>query len=145
MKRIIAVDYGQKRVGIAVSDASLMLASPWKTLEASKKMNITAELLVKEFLAIQKEKGCEISKVIIGLPLMMSGKQGAMADEVTAFADLLRGMVDFEIVLWDERLSSVQAERSMMEGGHLSRKQRSKLVDKVAAVIILQGYLDSLS
>ncbi len=74
----------------------------------------------------------------------MDGTRGIQADDVAHFAELLKQYLSCEIVLWDERLTSVQAERSLREG-NLTRKQRAKQVDKVAAVLILQSYLDSLS
>ena len=77
------------------------------------------------------------------MPLMMSGKHGMLADEVEHFVSLLKALIDTPIALWDERLSSVQADRSLREG-NFSRKRRAKMVDSVAATIILQSYLDRI-
>lgn len=139
--RIIGIDFGLKRIGIAISDESKMLASPYKTIGTGKKMEETVRLLLKELEADCAERGYSIQEFVVGMPLMMSGSSGFMADEVRHFIDLLQKSGGHHVETWDERLTSVQAERSLMEGS-MSRKKRSKVVDTVAAVIILQNYLD---
>ena len=140
-KRIIGIDFGLVRLGIAYSDERQILASPLKVLTAEKKSEGTISKLIQELRKHEVEYGYEISEIVVGLPLLMSGKMGLLADEVKHFVLLLQQAIPVPIVTWDERLTSVQAERSLKEAG-LSRKRRSKVVDTVAAIIILQNYLD---
>ncbi len=140
-QRIIGIDYGLVRLGIAISDGSKIIASPMMVLKAGKKAEETARKLaqtLKEHAALHHYL---IEKIVIGLPLMMSGKKGMIADEVIDFVELLRQHTDVPITTWDERLTSVQADRSLREG-NLTRKRRAQAVDTVAACIILQNYLD---
>lgn len=144
-RRIIGIDYGMARIGLAYSDISHLIASPLGTLTTEKKSKATINKLVLLLQEHEKELDYSIEKIVVGLPLMMSGKAGLMADEVNHFITKLQEVLpDTPIVKWDERLSSVQAERSMREAS-MSRKKRAKKVDFVAAVIILQSYLDKLS
>lgn len=138
MARIAGIDYGTVRLGIALSDENQIIASPHGVLQAKKRSEETADALLA-FLAPHQP-----SAIVIGLPNKLSGKSSFMADEVAHFAALLEKKTTIPIILWDERLTSVQAERSLKEAG-MNRKKRSKLVDAVAAVIMLQSYLDSLS
>lgn len=140
--RTVALDYGLARIGVAVSDPTKMLANPWKNILASKKTAETIRSVIAEMDAIRAHYGCEIDLIVIGLPLLMSGKSGFSADEVKHFKAELEKEQPVPIALWDERLTSVQAERSLREGA-LSRKKRAQKVDSVAAIIILQNYLDS--
>jgi putative holliday junction resolvase len=139
--RILSVDYGLARIGLALSDETKILASPITLLKAEKQTEKTALKLAEHIKILEKQYGCTIEEVVIGLPLMMSGKMSFLADEVKHFTELLKQSVQIPIILWDERLTSVQAERSMMEG-NLSRKKRTQNVDSLSAVIILQNYLD---
>lgn len=138
MARIAGIDYGTVRLGIALSDERHIIAMPHAVLLAKKKSEETAEALLKLLLPF------DLEALVIGFPSKLSGKSSFMADEVSHFASLLRDKSPIPIVLWDERLTSVQAERSLKEAG-LNRKKRSKIVDSVAAVIMLQSYLDSLA
>lgn len=140
-KRIIAIDFGMARLGLAYSDESKTIASPLKVIQAEKKSALTVASVVKEIKNHQEQHHYDVEEVVVGLPLLMSGKMGLLADEVKHFVDLLQQAMSVPIVTWDERLTSVQAERSMLES-NLTRKRRSKLIDTVAAVIILQNYLD---
>lgn len=140
--RIIGIDYGLKRIGLAYSDERKIIASPLVTLESEKKLEKTVEKLLAELGRHQNEHVYDIEKIVIGLPLMMSGKSGLIADEVKLFAALLAQASSISVETWDERLTSVQAERTLRDAS-LSRKKRSKIVDKVSAVIILQSYLDN--
>lgn len=140
-QRTMSLDYGMARIGVAVSDPTKTLASPWKTILASKKSAETVKTVIAEIKAIEAHHGCEIDLIVIGLPLMMSGKSGLIADEVKHFKEALEQVQSIPVVLWDERLTTVQAERSLMESS-LSRKKRSQKVDSIAAIIILQNYLD---
>ena len=140
--RIIGIDYGLVRIGLAVSDEKKIIASSLKTFLADKKAEHTARKLMDELNSHAKDYQYEIEEIVIGMPLMMNGKKGMLADEVTHFVSLLKELIPAPIAIWDERLSSVQADRSLREG-NFSRKKRSKMIDGVAAVIILQSYLDS--
>lgn len=141
--RIIALDYGLARIGIAISDETKTIALPLPTLNCEKKTDDTAKKLVQIVQDHQKEQNYVLTEIVVGLPLMMSGKMGFLADETKYFIELLKKLISVPIVTWDERLTSVQAERSMRED-NLNRKKRAKSVDNVAAIIILQNYLDHL-
>lgn len=143
-KRIIGIDFGLKRLGIALSDERKIIASPLVVLEAEKKSQRTAEKLLAFIADIESRYGCIIEEIVVGLPLMMSGRQGFLADEVKHFTALLAGATSKPIHLWDERLSTVQAERALRET-EMTRKKRSQFVDRVSAAIILQSYLDAKS
>lgn len=137
MPRILSIDYGLARIGLALSDPNKIIASPLKTLQAEKKLEQRA-------LAVAQEIKChDIETVVVGLPLHMDGSKGSQADEVEEFIRHLETHLSLPIVRWDERLTSVQAERTLRQG-EMRRKKRSKVIDQVAAVLILQSYLDSL-
>lgn len=139
--RSIGIDFGMARIGIAVSDESKTIAMPLLTLKAESKTENTIIKLITELKKHQDTYGYEIDVIVVGLPLLMSGKTGFLADEVKNFITHLEKATTVSIVTWDERLTSVQAERSMRESS-MTRKKRAKVVDTVAAVIILQNYLD---
>jgi len=142
--RIIGLDYGLARIGFAYSDEMKMIASPGRTIQTEKKLEDTARKIHTEVKAFEEEKNCVVEIIVIGIPLRMNGQVGMQADEVKALAEILRPLIAAEIVLWDERLTTVQAERSLREE-KMSRKKRSKVVDNVAAMLILQSYLDQRS
>jgi putative Holliday junction resolvase len=139
--RIVAIDYGMARIGLAVSDTTKLIATPMATFKVERKSNQTIEKLVATLQEHERTYGYSIEMIVVGFPLLMSGKKGLLADEVSHFVELLKAAIAVPIVTWDERLTSVQADRSLREG-NLSRKKRSQKVDSVAAVIILQNYLD---
>lgn len=141
-KRIVGIDYGLARLGLALSDERKIIANSIKTFPAEKKAEATAHKLIKELNEHATLHNYEIEEIVIGMPLMMNGKKGMLADEVIHFVSLLKELLPMPIVTWDERLSSVQADRSLREG-NFSRKKRSKMVDGVAATIILQSFLDN--
>jgi putative Holliday junction resolvase len=140
--RILGIDFGMSRLGLALSDETKIIAMPHSTLTAEKKTELTIKKLVETIAQINQKQNCCIEQIVIGLPLMMSGVTGFLADEVKHFADVLAKFSPIPILLWDERLTTVQAERSLREGS-LTRKKRSKVVDMVSATIILQSYLDT--
>lgn len=142
--RIVGIDFGLARLGIAVSDEQKIIATPLMTMTAEKRSEKTVLKLMQELEDHAQANNYAIEKIVIGLPLLMSGKKGMLADEVLHFVELLKQYVNVPIITWDERLTSVQAERSLRESS-LTRKSRSRIVDTVAAVIILQSYLDSIS
>jgi putative Holliday junction resolvase len=138
MSRILGIDHGTVRIGLALSDDMGMFAHPLKTLDASP-------IVEQEIATIVHQK--RIATVVLGLPLRMSGERGSAAERVDKFADRLRKLLPDEVRLEfvDERLTSSAAERSLgFEGKKLDREQK-KLVDQVAAVAILQDYLNTKS
>lgn len=142
--RIVGIDFGMKRIGLALSDESRIIASPIKVILAEKKSEYTIKKVVVELEKLQAESKYEFIEIVVGMPFLMNGKMGLLGDEVRHFVELLKNATTIPIVTWDERLSSVQAERSMREA-NMNRRQRAKSVDEVAAVIILQSYLDHKS
>lgn len=140
-KRIVGIDYGMARIGIALSDEMQIIATPYQTVQTEKKTEQTAAKVVNLLIQVQENLKCEIEEIIVGLPLMMSGKTGFQADEVKHFVSLLAKSTSIPVRTWDERLTTVQAERSLRES-RMTRKKRSKVVDIVSAAIILQSYLD---
>lgn len=143
-KKIIGIDYGMARFGVAVSDELKIIAMPLMTIQAENKSEKSATKILEELKKVSALNGYDIEAIVIGLPLMMSGKFGLQADDVTHFVNLLKELTEIPIITWDERLTTVQAEKCLREG-NMSRKKRAKVVDKVAAVIILQSYLDHKS
>ncbi|MCP5470352.1 MAG: Holliday junction resolvase RuvX [Chlamydiales bacterium] len=136
MGRKVAIDFGLKRLGIAISDESGLIAMPLPNVEAHKQSETTVDRILKAL------DSYEIDEIIVGNPLHLSGRSSFLSDEVKHFVAILEKHVSVGVKLWDERLSTLQAERSLREG-NLSRKKRAKLVDSVAAVILLQSFLDS--
>lgn len=141
--RIVGIDYGMARIGLAISDPTKWIASPLETLTTEKKGEKTAEKVLASLNEYCQKMGCTIECIVMGMPLLMNGKRGLLADEVHHFVELLKRLTQIPIVMWDERLTTVQAERSLRESS-LSRKKRAKIVDSVAAIIILQSYLDAI-
>ena len=136
MGRVAAIDFGLKRLGVALSDETKLIASSLGTVIAGRTSDQTVQTLIK-FL-----ENHAIDQIIFGNPLHMNGDVSFLADEVRHFVSLLEKQISIPISLWDERLTSVQAHRTMQLGG-MSRKKRAKLVDSLSAVILLQSYLDS--
>ncbi len=135
--RILGLDIGSKRIGIAMSDELTITAQGMETLQSKG-----ADNDVKRITQIANENN--VSEIVIGLPFNMDGSAGPQAEKVREFAAKLATAVNLKIIEWDERLSSVAAERMLIEAD-VSRSKRHKVIDKVAAVLILQGYLDSKS
>ena len=134
VKRMLGVDYGRARIGVAVSDELGMLAHPLETVPAK-----SLDAAVKRIAQIAQEK--QVDRVVLGLPRHMSGEAGEAAAEVHAFAEKLRPLLACELVLWDERLTTTAANRALRDAGQKTRHTRG-VVDQVAAQMILQGYLD---
>lgn len=126
---------GDKRIGIAVSDETALIASPRETLERSGNKKDIAHLL-------ELARREEVSEILVGMPWKLDGSSGAQAEKVTRFVEALRAATEIPIVIWDERLSTVGAERAMIEA-NVSREKRRGTVDRVAAALILQSYLDA--
>ena len=134
--RILALDHGTKRIGIAVSDELKMIAQPLEFVPAEPFEQFTARL---QDLISEKE----VELILLGMPRNMNGSYGPAAEKVEEFAAALKAAVTVPIKTWDERLTSVQANRLLIEGG-VRRENRKEKVDKMAAAILLQSYLDSL-
>ena len=132
--RIMGLDVGDKTIGVAVSDLMGLTAQGVKTIKrVGKKKDIEA---LKEII---KER--QVNKIVSGLPKNMNGTLGPQGEKVIKFCELLEEETGIKIEYWDERLSTVAAERSLIEG-NVRRENRKKVIDMLAAVIILQGYLD---
>jgi putative pre-16S rRNA nuclease len=134
--RILALDHGSKRIGVAVSDETKTIAQPLEYIPAEPFANFLARL--KELLA---EK--EISLVLLGLPRNMDGSYGPAAQKVEAFAAALKTAITVPIKMWDERLTSTMANKILIQG-KVRRDKRKEKVDKMAAAILLQSYLDGI-
>ena len=135
--RILALDHGTKRIGIAISDELKMIAQPMEFALAEPFLQFVTRL--KEII---REK--EVELILIGMPRNMDGSYGPAALKVQEFIAVLKDLVAIPIQTWDERLTSAQAQRFLIEGG-VRRQERKQKVDKMAASILLQSYLDSLS
>lgn len=136
MKRLLGIDFGRARVGLAISDELGLLAHPLETFPAG-----SVNALMERIAAIVREK--EVERIIVGLPRNMDGSVGPAANEVLAFVQKLRAQLTCPVLTWDERLTTVAANRVLREAGRKSRTTRGQ-VDQVAAQMILQGYLDQL-
>ncbi len=136
-RAILGIDYGSKRIGLAVSDLSCTVATSYKILY---RRDILAD--VAELKRVIAEK--EIGAIVMGLPLQMNGTEGAIAEEVRKFAAVLTEKLNLPLLLWDERLSSSAVENFLIKEVDLSRKKRAKILDASAAAYILQGALDAL-
>jgi putative Holliday junction resolvase len=138
--RIMGLDFGSKTVGVAVSDALLITAQGIEIVrrEQENKLRRTLariEELIKEY---------EVEKIVLGLPKNMDGSSGERVEKTMEFKAMLERRTQLEVIMWDERLTTVAADRLMMEA-NVRREDRKKYVDSIAATFILQGYLDKLS
>jgi putative Holliday junction resolvase len=137
LKRVMGLDIGEKRIGIAISDP-LGFTAQGHSVYARRQEEEDVEYLA----GLAKEK--QVSRIVYGLPRNMNGTEGPQAEKVRAFAALVSASVpDITAAFWDERLTTVAAHRVMIEAD-MSRGKRKKKVDQLAAVLILQGYLDHL-
>ncbi len=136
MTALAGLDLGTKTIGVAVSDGLRQVATPLETIRR-KKFTLDANRI----LEIASER--QLGGIILGLPRNMDGSEGPRCQSTRAFARNLSGLTDLPIGFWDERLSTVAAERALLEAD-TSRKRRSEVIDHVAAGYILQGVLDRL-
>lgn len=137
-QRILGLDVGDRTVGVAASDLLLMTAQGVGTI---RRDTIDADMARLD--ALMREH--DAVRLVVGLPRNMNGTEGERCDIVRRFAgEIQKKRPDAEIVFWDERLSTVAAEKSLI-AADVSRRRRKKVIDKMAAVFILQGYLDSLA
>lgn len=137
MPRAMGLDVGDKTIGVALSD---LMGWTAQGLETIIRTNLKADLRRLEEI-IQEH---DVNKIVVGLPKNMNGTLGPQGEKVVLFIEKLNNRFKLEVVSWDERLSTVAAERSLI-AADVSRQKRKKIIDKMAAVYILQGYLDSIS
>ena len=133
--RILAIDYGARRMGLAVSDPLGITAQGLETLERKNKRSDFARLE-----RTLREYG--VSEIVLGYPLRMSGEEGAQSQKVSEFAETLRQKFQIPVHLWDERLTSAEANRLLREA-EVSTRKRAQAVDRMAAVLILQSFLQA--
>lgn len=137
--RIMGLDYGTKTVGVAISDPLGITAQAVETIERKEENKLRRtcariEALIEEY---------DIEKIVLGFPKHMNNDIGERAEKSLEFRDMLHRRTGLEIIMWDERLTTAGAERALIESG-IRRENRKKHIDQVAAVFILQGYLDLL-
>jgi putative Holliday junction resolvase len=135
--RLLGLDVGTKTIGMALSDVTRSVATPYHTLRRTK---FTGDVL--EIAAAIEENG--VGAVVIGLPINLDGSEGRRAQSTRAFARNLASRIKVPILLWDERFSTAAVERHLIEAG-ASRKRRAEVIDRMAAAYILQGALDRLN
>lgn len=136
VQRVLGVDFGHARIGVAVSDELGMLAHPLETIPGTR-----IDAAAKRIAEIAAEKNVE--RVVLGMPRHMNGEMGVAATDVNAFAEKLRPLLICPLLLWDERLTTMAANRALRDAGQKTKHTRG-FVDQVAAQMILQGYLDSV-
>ena len=137
--RIMGLDYGSKSVGVAMSDPLGITAQAVETIwrKDENKLRKTCariEELINEY---------EVERIVLGLPKHMNNDLGERAQKALAFGEMVKRRTGLEVVMWDERLTTVEAERTLIEN-NVRRENRKQYIDKIAAVFILQGYLDSI-
>ena len=132
----MALDVGSRTIGIACSDALLMTAQGIETIRRTSLENDFNRLreLISEY---------EVHELVVGMPKNMNGTKGDCAEKTEEFVEKMKAVIDLPVTFWDERLSTVMAERQLI-AADVSRKKRKGVIDKMAAVVILQGYLDRL-
>ena len=137
MKRILALDYGDKKIGVAISDPMQIIAKPFKTLNNTTNKNILLELneIISEY---------DINKIIVGLPITLKNKYSIQTDKVNIFIEFLKENLSIHVDSYDERLSSKIAIQSLVKQG-IKTGHNKREIDKTAAAIFLQNYLDDKS
>ncbi|RMF65590.1 MAG: Holliday junction resolvase RuvX [Calditrichaeota bacterium] len=132
--RILAIDFGEKRVGLALSDPTGVIAQGLPTIEYRGQRHLLSELgnIVRKY---------DVEKVVVGLPLTMKGERAAAAEKTEEFVAKLEATLAIPVETWDERLTSRLAERTMLACGQSPSRKKSK-VDEIAAMLLLQSYLD---
>lgn len=133
--RNLAIDYGEKRLGLALSDPLGITAQPLEIIHRS-----TLEKDVKAIQTICDER--QVGRIIIGIPVNMDGSPAVQHDNAAAFANTLKETLKIDVIHWDERLTSAEAERILLEN-NTSRKKRRQVLDKLAATLILQSWMDA--
>ncbi len=133
--KILGIDYGTKKIGLAISDETNTIAMPLEVINCD-------ENVFDRIKEIVENNGVE--RVVVGLPITLSGNKGKRAQETEEFVSKLKDTIDVDIVEWDERLSTRFSERILNKANVKGRKRKKQVIDKIAATFILQGYLDSL-
>lgn len=135
--RIMGLDFGSKTVGVAVSDPLFLTAQGVEIIRREKPGKLRQTLARIDQLIAEKE----VSKIVLGYPKNMNDTEGVRCEKTREFKEMLEKRTSLEVILWDERLTTVEADEIMMECG-IRREDRKKYVDQIAATIILQGYMD---
>ncbi len=135
--RIMGLDFGSKTVGVAVSDPTGLIATGLEIVRREREDKLRQTLARIEALIVEYE----VEKIVLGYPKNMNDTLGERVEKTLAFKEMLERRTGLEVELWDERLTTVEADAVMMEAG-IRREDRKKYVDKIAAAFILQGYLD---
>ena len=134
--RILGIDYGSVRIGLSLSDPLKIIAQGFKTI-------LNNNQTVDEVVKIIAEQ--DVSKIVVGMPFTLNGAMGSKADEVERFITLLQEKISVDVVRYDERFTSVMAQKSIMSMGAKKKQRQNKAkIDEVASAILLQNYLDSL-
>ena len=138
--RVMGLDYGSKTMGVAISDELMMIATGLEIIRRDSEKKIRKTLIrIDELIAEYN-----IGKIVLGLPKNMNNTLGERAEKSLELKETLERRTGLEVIMWDERLSTVSAHKEMMEAG-IRREDRGNYVDSIAAAIILQGYLDSVA
>ena len=138
--RVMGLDFGSKTVGVAISDPLRITAQPMEIVRRKSENKLRQTLARLEELIEEYQ----VTQLVLGVPKNMNNTLGERAEKSLEFKEMLERRTGLPVVMWDERLTTVEANRAMIEGG-VRREDRSKHVDALAAVLILQGYLDSIS
>ncbi|MEK6561358.1 MAG: Holliday junction resolvase RuvX [Nitrospirota bacterium] len=133
--RILALDVGDKRIGVAISDELEIAAHSLTTIHRTDQIRDMAG--IKQII-----EDYNVQEIVVGMPVMMNGSMGIQADKVSKFADVLKNEVTIPVIFMDERLSTRFVEKILIDAD-VSRKKRGKVIDKLAAVVILQDYMSS--
>jgi putative holliday junction resolvase len=134
-RRVMGLDVGSRRIGVALSDPTQLLASPFGTVQATP-----PERAINEIVRLVEQY--HVERLVVGLPLTLSGEIGPQAKQVQAFIDTLQARLTIPIEVYDERLTTAEAERLLIEAG-LKAAKRKEQIDQVAAMLILQDFLNS--
>lgn len=140
MGRIMGLDYGSKTVGVALSDLLHITANSFEVIRRPNEIDL--KTTIERIVQIVKEQ--EVERVVLGLPKNMDNSEGESAQKVRKFKEKLEKEITIPVVLWDERLTTVESHNMMREAG-MNWKKRNQVVDKVAATLILENYMQSLS
>ena len=138
--RIMGLDFGSKTVGVAISDSLLLTAQGIEIVRRQSPTKLRQTLARIETLIAEYE----VEQIVLGYPKNMNNTEGERCQKTLEFKEMLERRTGLSVILWDERLTTVEADRTMIEGG-IRREERREYVDKLAAVFILQGYLDRLA
>jgi putative Holliday junction resolvase len=136
-KRLLGVDFGHARIGLSISDPLQIIASPLPSIQGSRNPAIAAMTVAEEI----KRRQLDLDFIVVGLPIHLDGSESERSTEVRAFAQTLTQYTSIEIQLFDERLTTVQAERLLREAS-MRRKRRAPVIDGVSSTLLLQSFLD---